>query len=119
MNASDLALQSLVVGYAFYENSRFESRSDDYDAALAAYEEAVGPDEIAAAREARDDAYDKLSSSESNRDGAIWAAVAIQLLSAADAWLRFPWIGMEDDPIALVPESGPGGHSAVALRIRF
>ena len=116
-----LAVQSILVGYAFYENSRFESHHDDYDAALTEYESGVGADEIASARSARDNAYDKLSSAESKRNNAIWAAVIVQVLSAADGWFRFPFTDAGEDRIALVPQcpAVTGGQTSLALRLRF
>ncbi len=116
-----LATQSILVGYALFENSRFESYRDDYETALEEYENALSAHEIASTKAVRDDAYNNLSSSESNRNAALWATLIVQLLSAADGWLRFPFEEAGEDRIALISEnSSPAGNcSSLALRLRF
>jgi hypothetical protein len=92
-----LLVEAGMLGYAYYEDGRFHDRRDDYEAADIAYRRAVTDEAIAAARAERDDAYDRMESSESNRDGALIAAAVVYGLSALDAILSFPYDDSPDE----------------------
>jgi len=116
-----LAVQTALAAYAIDQNRLFNDNRDAYDAAAARYATAVGAAEIEATRSERDAAYDDLSSSETKRNGAIYAAIIVQLLSAVDNWYRFPFAGNEGARIALTPsiENRGAVESTVAIRFRF
>ncbi len=114
-----LALQTALAAYAIDQNRRFGDNRNVYDEAESRYAAAVGAAEIEETRAERDAAYDDLSSSETKRNGAIYAAAIIQLLSAVDGWYRFPFAGNDGARIVLAPSIGGGDTSPAALAIRF
>lgn len=119
--ALTFAVEAGFLGFAYYENGRFEDRRDEYEAADQAYRRAVGDAAIAEARAERESAYDRMESSESNRDGVLLAAAVVYGLSALDAYFRFPY-GSDADGGHLALGSNLADRDArawVALRFAF
>ena len=98
------AAEAGLLLYALYEDYRFGDRKSDYEKADRFYGEALTDDEIAARRESRQDAYDEMDRSRTNRDNALIAAAAVYGVSLLDAILLFPFGGdAEPEPFALRP----------------
>jgi hypothetical protein len=110
-----------ILGYAYLEEGRFQDRMDEYEAADLAYRRAVDDEAIAAARTERDEAYDRLESSETNRNRALIAAAVVHGLSILDAIVGFPYTGDSNgEGLVVSPGLGERGEGAsVALRFLY
>ena len=92
-----------------------QNHRDDYELAMANYRDALLPGDIAFYRDQADEAWTAADDAGKLRDTAAVVAVGAVVISALDAWLRFPSLEAGAGPApAPPPELATGAGSASA-----